>query len=100
MRSGSIHDELLKLGSMSLRPRRQVHGQEQARAVTDLKGVSSHRAAGIGALDFLVVPTVGLRLLLGLIILRHQHRRLISCSVAAHPTAEWIARRITDAFLE
>ena len=49
-------------------------------------------------MDFLVVPTVGFRLLLGLIIFRHQRRRPISCSVTAHPTAAWIARRITDVF--
>jgi transposase InsO family protein len=57
-----------------------------------------NHAAGIGAMDFLIVPTVGFRLLFVLVILRHERRRLISLSVTAHPTAEWIARRITDAF--
>jgi transposase InsO family protein len=33
-----------------------------------------------------------------LVILRHERRRLISLSVTANPTAEWIARQITDAF--
>ena len=49
-------------------------------------------------MDFLIVPTVGFRLLFVLVILRHERRRLISLSVTAHPTAEWIARQITDAF--
>jgi hypothetical protein len=49
-------------------------------------------------MDFLVVPTAGFRLLFVLIILRHERRRLISLSVTAHPTAEWIAHQITDAF--
>jgi transposase InsO family protein len=49
-------------------------------------------------MDFLAVPTIGFRLLFVLVILRHEHRRLISLSVTAHPTAEWIARQITDAF--
>jgi transposase InsO family protein len=49
-------------------------------------------------MDFLVVPTVGFKLLFVLIILRHQRRRLISLSVTDNPTAEWIARQITDAF--
>jgi transposase InsO family protein len=49
-------------------------------------------------MDVLVVPTVGFRLLYVLVILRHQRRRLISLSVTANPTAEWIARQITEAF--
>jgi transposase InsO family protein len=49
-------------------------------------------------MDFLIVPTVGFRLLFVLVILRHQRRRLISLTVTAHPTAEWIARQVTEAF--
>ncbi len=49
-------------------------------------------------MDFLVVPTVGFKLLFVLLILWHQRRRLISLSVTINPTAEWIARQITDAF--
>ena len=49
-------------------------------------------------MDFLIVPTVGFKLLFVLVILRHERRRLISLSVTANPTAEWIARQITDAF--
>ena len=49
-------------------------------------------------MDFLIVPTVGFKLLFVLVILRHERRRLISLSVTAHSTAEWIARRIAEAF--
>jgi hypothetical protein len=49
-------------------------------------------------MDYLIVPTVGFKLLFVLAILRHERRRLISLSVTANPTAEWIARQITDAF--
>ena len=49
-------------------------------------------------MDFLIVPTVGFRLLFVLAILRHERRRLISLSVTDHPTAEWIARQLTEAF--
>jgi transposase InsO family protein len=57
-----------------------------------------NHAAGIAAMDFLVVPTVDFKLLFVLVILRHQRGRLISLSVTANPTAEWIARQITEAF--
>lgn len=49
-------------------------------------------------MDFLIVPTVGFRLLFVLVILRHERRRLISLGVTDHPTAEWIACQLTDAF--
>jgi hypothetical protein len=57
-----------------------------------------NHAAGIGAMDFLVVPTINFRLLSVLVILRHERRRLISLSVTDHPTAEWITQQITGAF--
>jgi transposase InsO family protein len=49
-------------------------------------------------MDFQIVPTIGFKLLFVLVILRHQRRRLISLRVTTNPTAEWIARQITDAF--
>jgi transposase InsO family protein len=49
-------------------------------------------------MDFLIVPTVGFKLLFVLVILRHQRRRLISLNVTTNPTAEWIAHQLTDAF--
>jgi hypothetical protein len=57
-----------------------------------------NHAAGIAAMDLLVVPTIGFRLLYVLIILGHHRRRLLSFGITSHPTAEWIARQITDAF--
>jgi transposase InsO family protein len=49
-------------------------------------------------MDFLIVPTVGFRLLFVLVILRHERRRLVSLGVTSNPTAEWIAGQITDRF--
>src|SRR6202011_1968167 len=45
-----------------------------------------NHSAGIGAMGFLVVPTVGFTLLFVLVILRHQRRRLISLGVTTNPT--------------
>jgi transposase InsO family protein len=49
-------------------------------------------------MDFLIVPTIGFKLLFILVILKHQRRQLISLTVTTNPTAEWIAHQITDAF--
>jgi transposase InsO family protein len=57
-----------------------------------------NHAAGIAGIDFFIVPTIGFRLLYALVILRHDRRRIVSFGVTANPTAEWIARQITEAF--
>jgi hypothetical protein len=94
-----IHGELVKLGievaqsTVAKYMARNGRGRPQT-----WKTFLRNHAAGVGAMDFLIVPTVGFRLLFVLVILRHERRRLISLSVTDHPTAEWIARQITDAF--
>jgi transposase InsO family protein len=42
--------------------------------------------------------TLCAKLLYGLLILGHGRRRLIHHAVTAHPTAEWVARQIVEAF--
>jgi transposase InsO family protein len=46
----------------------------------------------------LVVPTIGFDLLYAFVIVRLGRRELIWINVTAHPTAEWVARQITEAF--
>ena len=55
-----------------------------------------NHADGIAAMDLLVVPTIVFRLLYGLLILRHDRRRILWMGVTAHPTAEWIARQVVE----
>jgi hypothetical protein len=54
--------------------------------------------AHIAAVDLFVVPTLGFKLLYGLVILHLERRRLVWMNVTAYPTAEWIAQQITEAF--
>jgi hypothetical protein len=83
-----IHGEMLKLAyeiaqstvAKYMTKRRPGSGQIW-------KTFLRNHAAGIGAMDFLVVPTVGFRLLFVLVILRLERRRLLSVRVTAHPTA-------------
>ena len=49
-------------------------------------------------MDLFVVPTIGIKLLYAFVILRLDRRNLIWINVTARPTAEWVARQITDAF--
>jgi transposase InsO family protein len=94
-----IHGELLKLGidiaqSTVARymPRRHRPPSPSWRAF-----LRSH-TAHIAAIDLFVVPTIGFKLLYGLVILRLERRRLVWTNVTANPPAEWIARQIVEAF--
>ena len=49
-------------------------------------------------MDLFVVPTAGFGLLYAFVIVRLDRRDLIWINVTANPTAEWVARQITEAF--
>ena len=49
-------------------------------------------------MDFFVVPTIGFDLLYAFVIVRIDRRDLVWINVAKNPTAEWVARQITEAF--
>ena len=49
-------------------------------------------------MDLFVVPTIGFDLLYALVIVRLDRRDLVWINVTANPTAEWVARQITEAF--
>jgi hypothetical protein len=48
--------------------------------------------------DFFVVPTATFRLLFVLLMLSHDRRRIVLFGVTAHPTAEWTAQQLINAF--
>ena len=48
--------------------------------------------------DFFVVPTATFRLLFVFVILSHDRRRLVHFAVPSHPTAEWTAQQLLQAF--
>jgi transposase InsO family protein len=57
-----------------------------------------NHAPDIAAMDLFVVPTIGFDLLYAFVIVRHDRRNLVWINVTANPTAEWVARQITEAF--
>jgi hypothetical protein len=50
------------------------------------------------ALDFFIVPTVTHKMLFVLLILAHDRRQVVHFNVTEHPTAEWTAQQVVDAF--
>src|SRR5260370_22651530 len=94
-----IHGELLKLGIEIAQPtvakymiRRR--GPPSQGWKTFLRNHTPH----IAAIDMFVVPTIGFRLLYGLLIIRLERRHLVWINVTANPTADWIALQITEDF--
>jgi hypothetical protein len=93
-----IHGELLKLGikvAQSIVAKYMVKrpGQPGQSWTTFLR----NHAAGIAAADMFVVPTIGFKLLYCMVFLAHGRRELVHHAVTAHPTAEWVARQMTEA---
>jgi hypothetical protein len=52
----------------------------------------------LASTDFFVVPTVTFRVLFVFIVLVRPRRRVIHFNVTAHPSSEWTARQIAEAF--
>ncbi|HEY4721123.1 MAG TPA: integrase core domain-containing protein, partial [Anaerolineae bacterium] len=57
-----------------------------------------NHAPDIAAMDLFVVPTIGFDLLYGFVIFRLDRSDLVWINVTTNPTAEWIARQLTEAF--
>ena len=93
-----IHGELLKLGI-------DIGQTSVAKYMVKRRGPPSqgwktflhNHTDGIAAMDLFVVPTISFRVLYGLLIMRHDRRKILWFGVTAHPTTEWIANQITQA---
>ena len=94
-----IHGELLLLGfsvaqaTVSKYMVRRSGGSSQG-----WKTFLHNHREGIVSIDLLTAPTIGFERLYAFVILRHLRREIIRIAVTKHPTAEWLARQITEAF--
>ena len=86
-----IHGELLKLQSTVAKYMAKRRGPPSQGWRTFLR----NHAPDIAAMDLFVVQTIGFKLLYGFVIERIDR---IWINVTTNPTAEWIARQITEAF--
>jgi transposase InsO family protein len=94
-----IHGELLKLGfDVAQSTVAKYMERRQGPPSQGWKTFLRNHAPHITAIDMFVVPTIGFKLLYALVIIQLQRRHLVWINVTANPTAEWIARQITEAF--
>jgi transposase InsO family protein len=50
------------------------------------------------SVDFFTVPTIRFQILYVFLVLAHDRRRILHFAVTAHPTAEWTAHQLREAF--
>jgi transposase InsO family protein len=94
-----IHGELLKLGfSVAQSTVAKYMVKRRGPPSQGWKTFLRNHAPDIAAMDLFVVPTIGFKLLYGFVIVRIDRRDLVWINVTTNPTAEWIARQITEAF--
>jgi transposase InsO family protein len=62
------------------------------------KAFLTNHVQDLVALDFFTVPTVTCKVLFVLVILAHKRRRVVHFNVTEHPTAEWTAQQVVEAF--
>ena len=94
-----IHGELLKLGievaqstvSIYMVPRR-------GRPLQTWKIFLRNHVEGTASIDLFVVSTIAFEQLFAFLVLGHRRRRLLWTAVTRNPTAEWLARQISEAF--
>ena len=93
-----IHGELLKLGiDVGQTSVAKYMARRRRPPSQGWRTFLRNHADGIASIDLFVVPTISFRLLYELLVLRHDRRRILWLGVTAHPSAEWIARQVTEA---
>jgi transposase InsO family protein len=94
-----IHGELLKLGinigeaSVS----KYMVRQRKPPSQTWHTFLNNH-ILQLVSVDFFTVPTIRFQVLYVFLVLAHERRRILHFNVTAHPTAEWTAQQLRNAF--
>ena len=94
-----IHGELMKLGIEITEPtvakymvRHRKPPSQSWRTFLD------NHIRNMVSVDFFTVPTVRFQVLYVFVVLAHDRRRILHFGVTAHPTAEWTAQQLREAF--
>jgi putative transposase len=94
-----IHSELMKLGI-------QISEASVAKSMIRSRRPPSqtwrtfldNHVSQLASVDFFTVHTVWFEVLFVFIVLVHDRRRIVHFNVTAHPTAEWTAQQMLEAF--
>jgi transposase InsO family protein len=94
-----IHGELMMLGfSVAQSTVSKYMVKRRGRPSQGWRTFMRNHRDGIVSVDLLTTPTIAFERLYAFVILRHLRREIVRIAVTKHPTAEWLARQITEAF--
>ena len=94
-----IHGELLKLG-INVAPStvgKYLRRNRRPPSQTWRPFLKNHMKQ-MASMDFFTVPTALFRVLFVFVVLSHDRRRVVHFNVTEHPTEEWTAQQIREAF--
>jgi putative transposase len=94
-----IHGELLKLGidigETSVSKYLVCHRKPPSQT---WRTFLENHVQSMVSIDFFTVPTIHFQILYVFLVLAHDRRRILHYAVTAHPTAEWTAHQLREAF--
>src|SRR5215469_2206264 len=94
-----LHGELLKIGIEVSQATVAKYMVRQRRPPSQTwRTFLKNHARNLVSVDFFVVPTIAFQLLFVFVILDQERRRPLHFAVTSHPTAEWTARQLVQAF--
>jgi transposase InsO family protein len=93
-----IHGELLMLGFEVAQSTVSKYMGQDGPPSQSWKTFLRNHVQAIAAIDLCVVPTLTFERLFAFLVLGHGRRQLLWFEVTRYPTAEWLARQITEAF--
>ena len=94
-----LHGELLKLGiEVSQATVAKYMVKHRKPPSQTWRTFLENHVKQLVSVDFFVVPTVSFRILYVFLVLAHERRRVVHFNVTEHPTAEWTAAQLMQAF--
>lgn len=94
-----IHGELCKLGiELSERTVSRLLRRPRRPPSQTWRTLLTNHVATLVSKDFMTVPTLTGRVLFVLVLLTHLRRRIVHVNITEHPTAEWTAQQMVEAF--
>src|SRR6266446_2538425 len=94
-----VHGELLKLGYEIVESTVSKYMVRRQRPPSQTwRTFLRNHANAIAAIDLCTVPTLSFERLFAFVVVGHGRRQLLWFAVTRHPTAQWLAQQIVEAF--